>query len=401
MAARAAVAAALAVGALMLAGCGGGGGSSDTSTTAACVSASPHPGTVLLYRLEPGTGPVTGAARKRTIAIICRRLAGIGVEGAKVVRHGEDEISVSLPKGSGVSETAAQVGAGGQLFFYDWEPSLIGPEFTIGGHPGHEPPPKALKESKERWKEAGRASDQETEQLIFAGAYPNAYGAVQLAAEQESAGDCSSCSAPQPRFYLFSKDSQHDLLAGPVTSKADLYAGPSGIEPGEGQVLRVPAGTVVVSELPQEEGGVPIEGAEPGWYALKDEPALTGAEIINPEAKNQNGLAVVFEFTGSGRKKFRDVTRRIAERGKEGAIGLVDEENAEVLSGHFAVVLDNEVKTRPIINFQENPDGIDGRTGAQLSGGFITISDAQQLAKTLRIGAPPVQLVLVRRSSAG
>ena len=39
-------------------------------------------------------------------------------------------------------------------------------------------------------------------------------------------------------------------------------------------------------------------------------------------------------------------------------------------SQHFAIVLDNELVSAPYINFRENPDGIDGSTGAQISGSF-------------------------------
>ena len=73
-------------------------------------------------------------------------------------------------------------------------------------------------------------------------------------------------------------------------------------------------------------------------------------------------------------------------------------ENAEALSGHFAVILDNEVQSRPIINFAENPDGIDGRQGAQISGGFNGehgLEQAQELATTLQIGALPIELRLI------
>ena len=37
-------------------------------------------------------------------------------------------------------------------------------------------------------------------------------------------------------------------------------------------------------------------------------------------------------------------------------------------SQHFAIALDNELISAPYINWQENPDGIDGATGAQISG---------------------------------
>ena len=61
-------------------------------------------------------------------------------------------------------------------------------------------------------------------------------------------------------------------------------------------------------------------------------------------------------------------------------------------------MLDNEVKTRPIINYAQNPDGIDGRTGAQISGGFNSIGDAQDLASFLQRGALPINLNLISQS---
>ncbi len=92
------------------------------------------------------------------------------------------------------------------------------------------------------------------------------------------------------------------------------------------------------------------------------------------------------------------MTRQIAQRGAASAIGPSSEETAEATSGHFAVVLDNEVKTRPIINYAQNPDGIDGRTGAQISGGFTSIGDAQELASFLQRGALPINLNLISQS---
>src|SRR5262249_29243204 len=46
---------------------------------------------------------------------------------------------------------------------------------------------------------------------------------------------------------------------------------------------------------------------------------------------------------------------------------------------------------RPYIDYRENPDGIDGRTGAQISGGF-SLQEAQDLANVLKTGALPITL---------
>ncbi len=192
------------------------------------------------------------------------------------------------------------------------------------------------------------------------------------------------------------------MIDGPEFTTEDLYVDPSGKKRARdaGIVVRVPQGTVVVSEKPSDSNGQVLEDAEPGWYALKDLPALSGTEITRPrqETDEFGQPNVTFGFTDSGRKAFQEVTRRIAQRGQAQAIGPASEQAAEQTSGYFAVVLDNEVKTRPIINYAENPDGIDGRTGAQISGGFNTIGEAQDLASFLQRGALPINLNLISQT---
>jgi SecD/SecF fusion protein len=347
---------------------------------------------------EAGT-EVTGEDIEDSISIIEQRINKLGVSEPEVARLGTDEITVSLPGVTDANRAAEQVGSTAQLYYYDWEPNLIGPEHAIGGSPGREPPEGPRKASEKRWEEAGRnVTSKDNKQLIYAGAYPTAYDAAQLAAEQKPATDCSECSVAKPRYYLFQKAEPHELIAGPELAKKDLYISPTGKKrPKDGIVVEVPAGTILVSEFPTDEEGKLDETADPGWFALKDKPALSGDEITNPEQSYgpSNEPIVNFEFTGSGREAFHDTTRQIAQRGQASAIGPVSSEEAGFLSGHFAVVLDNEVKTRPIINFAENPDGIDGRTGAQISGGFSSVQDAQDLATTLQIGALPINLKLI------
>jgi len=342
---------------------------------------------------------VTGEDIEDSISIIEQRINKLGVSEPEVARLGTDEITVSLPGVTDANRAAEQVGSTAQLYYYDWEPNLIGPERAIGGSPGREPPEAVRKASEKRWEEAGRnVTSQDNKQLIYAGAFPTAYAAAQLAAEQKPVENCDDCSVAKPRYYLFQKDEPHDLIAGPELAKKDLYISPTGKKrPKDGIVVEVPAGTILVSEFPTDEEGKLDETADPGWFALKDKPALSGNEITNPEQSYgpNNEPIVNFEFTGSGREAFHDTTRAIAQRGQASAIGVVSPEEAGFLSGHFAVVLDNEVKTRPIINFQENPDGIDGRTGAQISGGFSSVQDAQDLATTLQIGALPINLKLI------
>ncbi len=358
-------------------------------------------GLELVYQGQPtGTATsVSGEDIEDSISIIEKRTNQLGVSESEVARLGNENITVALPGITDANRAAEQVGTTAQLYFYDWEPNLIGPERAIGGHPGQTPPPGAIKKAGKQWKEAGRnAKSAENRQLIAAGAYPTAYEAALLASEQEPAGNCEKCSVAKPRYYLFEKKEPHKLLTGPELSEKDLYVSPTGERvPKNGIVVEVPAGTVLVSEYPTDESGQLDETAQPGWFALKDDPALSGNDISEPRANTgEFGEPIVtFNFSGSGQDAFQEVTRKIAQRGQAQAIGPVSAQQASALSGHFAVVLDNEVQSRPIINFAENPDGIDGRQGAQISGGFNNLNEAQELATTLQIGALPINLKLI------
>src|SRR3954454_5569788 len=361
-------------------------------------------GVELVYQATPTgqTKEVSGGDIDTSIEIIRERIDQLGVSEPEVSRLGETEISVSLPDVTNAERAIDQVGTTAQLFFYDWEPNLIGREKAIGGQPGHQPPEGPLKDAEAEWKAADRPpKNPPNQRLVFAGAYPTAYGAVKLASEQKPVPDCTKCSTTKPRYYLFKENKTHDLIAGPENKVEDLYIDVTGRKRAhKGEVVKVPVGTVVVSEKQQNSNGEPLENGEPGWFALNDEPALSGTEITSPKQETDEfgQPTVTFNFTDSGRDAFHDVTRAIAQRGQEQAIGLPGQEEAEALSGHFAVVLDNEVKTRPIINFAENPDGIDGRTGAQISGGFQSIQEAQDIATFLEIGALPVDLKLISQT---
>jgi len=356
---------------------------------------------VLQGRPTPQQPTIDNSSMERAVDIIRSGCDQLGVSEIEVARVGGDQVQVGIPGATSVGKATECATKPARLYFFDWEPNLIGRERAIGGNPGQQPPPGPLKQANAEWKAAGRKpSKPENRQLIYTGAYASEYNAAKLAAEQKPVVPCPKCSQPTT-YYLFEKDAPHKLIDGPEFSREDLYVDPNGEKRPHnvGEVIKVPQGTILISEKPNDSKGKVIEDAEPGWYAFKDDPALSGTEITNPKAEQQEfGPAVTFQFTGSGRQAFQEVTRRIAQRGQARAIGPASGEQAEALSGHFAAVLDNEVKTRPIINFAENPDGIDGRTGAQISGGFNGIGEAQDLASFLQRGALPINLTLISQS---
>ena len=103
------------------------------------------------------------------------------------------------------------------------------------------------------------------------------------------------------------------------------------------------------------------------------------------------------EFTDDGpARRSRDVTKRIAERGSE-----IDRCRRAPTRGRrfqrFAITLDNQIVSLATIDYLENPEGIDGRTGAQIDG-IGDLQDTQDLAESLRIGALPIDLKLISKT---
>ncbi len=130
---------------------------------------------------------------------------------------------------------------------------------------------------------------------------------------------------------------------------------------------------------------------------LRDHVALSGKDIRNPtQGFNQTSQApdVEFQFTGTGKHEFHDVTRTISQRGTTLQLPGV---NAQSVLQHFAVALDGKLISVATIDPQTLPDGIDGENGALIEGGF-TIQSAQDLANLLQLGALPIGLKLISQS---
>jgi SecD/SecF fusion protein len=341
-------------------------------------------GTQLVYqgRPTPQTPEVTPDAIDRAIEIIRKRTDTLGVAEPEISRLGQTEIQVGLPNVQNAQQAIKQIGTTSKLYFYDFEGNVI-------------PPPNS-----------SAPKDPTTAPATNPNVYtfPNLYEAVQFASKRKPECFHNECTTNGPRYYLFDSKS-HQLLAGPAENKKDLKLPfKNGKLPAGSTILSVPQGTVVVQAESQDPtlSQSPSEISSSPQYVFKDRPALSGDDITNPEQNFEsttNQPNVVFDFTDAGRTAFQDVTQKIAERGAATAPpGTVGSAAADQYSQHFSVVLDNQVVTQPIINFDENPQGIDGKTGAQISGNF-TIGSAQDLANFLKIGALPIDLTLVSQST--
>lgn len=123
------------------------------------------------------------------------------------------------------------------------------------------------------------------------------------------------------------------------------------------------------------------------FYALLDQPALTGRDLVNPRQSTDTSGSpdVSFGFTSHGRTAFQHVTSALAHRGASvSGLGLM-------LNQHFAIALDGRLISVPSVDYKTYPNGVSGETGADITGSFNAQS-ARDLATILRFGPLRVRL---------
>jgi SecD/SecF fusion protein len=323
-------------------------------------------GVQLVYEAEPTPQQptVTPEALQRALDIMRERVDALGVSEPELLQTGRNQIEVNLPGVENAERAAQQVGSTAQLFFYDWEANILDENCRTDPN-----------------------ENANVKQSIT-----GFFQAVRQAAKCDPQRDGNNNAADRPRFYAFDEVSKRPLNAGqPSNSRAAALEDLGDAERERAQVVEVPEGILVVRDQKRS-----ADAPDPDrFWVVQDNPALAGTDIRNPEQDfdEQFGTRpnVRFEFNDRGREAFQQITREIAQRGLDNAFAAAADPQ------HFAIVLDDELISAPSIDFVQYPDGIDGRTGAAITGSF-TIESAQELAKVLEIGALPVRLELVSRS---
>src|SRR4051795_1601157 len=333
-------------------------------------------GVSLTYQAKPTVqSGVTSDAIDRTLDIMRERVDQLGVSEPEIQRSGSDQIDVSLPDVKNADEAANQVGTTAQMYFYDWETNVLD---STNCRPAPQDP-----------------------NVTGGSSAGSGVGATDQFTAVTRASKCPVRNLPNATtnglFYQVDTKTKK-VVAGPDETRRDLQQElqNKNIKPSKTQkTVEVPRGTIVVrAEAPS------AKQKSNRYYLMRDDPALSGKEVKNPEQQFDNGAGgtgqpiVTFSFTDKGRKSFQKTTQAIAQRGSDAFIPGQDPGTAQQ---HFAVVLDNELITVPFIDFQQNPDGIDATNGSQISGSF-TIDSAQRLANLLKTGALPIRLQLISSS---
>src|SRR4051794_31029567 len=178
------------------------------------------------------------------------RVNRLGVAESEITRLGNNQIQVGLPDVTNAREAIDQVGTTAQLFFFDWEPNVLGPgckanpgDANVTGGPSAGSPG------------AGSVSH---------------YDAV-IRASKCPAKEFPNSSASGNQFFLVN-DKAKTVVDGPGERPGDLRRPKA----GERIVTVKPGATVVKAEQPDK-------GTVDQWFVLRDDPALKGTDIKNPE----------------------------------------------------------------------------------------------------------------------
>jgi SecD/SecF fusion protein len=364
-------------------------------------------GIELVYegRPTPQVPEVTPQAVDDAIDTMRKRVDALGVSEPEIQRAGAKQISVGLPDVQNAERAKEQVGTTAQLQFYDWEPNVLTDrEIYGGGHALYDAVEAASKEkgkaervdvvpgSGDTPQEADRRNNTATDRFYLFGPDRFPIGPNEEPVRTGTYEPSSSCDELLAEYR--GKPGEPKEYAKGTECRSQLEAlGPGG-PPAGSRVIKVPEGVVVVQQERPENAPPQIKQ----FTVLEDDSELNGTDIKNPEANtdpNTNEPLVTMEFTDEGREAFARVTKRIAERGSKIILppGATQAEREQTFQ-RFAITLDDQIVSLATINYLENPEGIDGRTGAQIEG-VGDFNAANDLAESLRIGALPIELKLI------
>jgi SecD/SecF fusion protein len=220
-------------------------------------------------------------------------------------------------------------------------------------------------------------------------------------------------------WYLYGD--KKERLAGPAPTKAELLQQVEGGKAPEGSgFFVVPSNQTVLtcgSTANADDAAAAaqpcpggVTAGQPWYYLYKYQPndadpipELTGDDLnadgTRQDFDTQTGQPIVLlDFTDAGADKFHEITRELSQRGallaaQNGVTGRGDD--ARAFAQSFAIVLDNEIRSFPIIDFTDPSlaDGISGGS-AQITG-LDSVEEAKDLALVLQTGALPVEFVQV------
>jgi SecD/SecF fusion protein len=335
-------------------------------------------GVEVTLQAKPDTpgGAITGTEMDQAVSIMRNRVDALGVSEPEIRKEAGNRITISLAGVKNKQQAFRIIGSTAALVFTDLENSLTkGVSQSVAG--------------------GGSASPKKTLYDLLV--------ALQNLPKKGTAA----------QFYVFDKKTKR-LLGSSDTRRGAI--GAAGGKVGKDDVvlrgpgLRPTRGDYLVVKCDQSIGcpGQTTVG-KPNtylWYLFtlpkNPDDTLFGKEVSSAKQDfdTTSGQPIVtMSFTGTGQREFHTITQALANRGK-----LDYEQNktsgnpASAYFQHFAIILDGKLESYPLIDFQQNPGGISGDTGAEISG-IQSVGEAKRIAIVLQSGSLPLTFQTLDESS--
>jgi SecD/SecF fusion protein len=341
-------------------------------------------GLEVVLQAQPPRGHVlTPDDMTRSVDIMRNRIDRLGVSEPLVTKQGKDQIVIELPAVHNINQAASIIGETAQLELYDLETSLVPPSIDASQNPAATTSLFGLLTSVQ----SGQRG------------LPSQYYLFNSRTKKPVAG-------PTQTLAQLKRDPAVKALKPLKPSKAKKAAAlktTRGFPTGY-QLLTVPAKRVVITCDAKTSVVCPGLNSNPVpgvtyYYLFKHDlsgpnpvPQMTGNELklkgTQQDFDPSSGAPIVtMQFKSHGNKIFHDITRQEAIRGQ--TLGVPQ---------HFAIVLDNQIRSWPQIEYQKYPDGIDPTNGGAEITGMAGLSEAKNLALVLQTGALPVKFVTIERT---
>ena len=161
-----------------------------------------------------------------------------------------------------------------------------------------------------------------------------------------------SQAAAKPRYYVFDKTTKKPLNNGQTfdTARGGARVAVRRRE-GERRGDRGPGRRARAARAEGRRDATADPTAGGSSRTVRASRARTSRTRSRASTAIGNEPIVTFNFSDQGRKAFQAITRRVAQRGADNALGGDPLQTSQ----HFAIALDNELVSAPYINWQENP----------------------------------------------
>ena len=339
---------------------------------------------VVLQAQPPRGHEMTTEDLDRSVDIMRNRVDKLGVSEPEIRKQPPDQIVIQLPAVHDVDEAASIIGQTAQLELYDMETSLVPPSIDAAQNPVAF---TSLYNMLVRVQSGQKGVP--AQYWLF-----NSKTKKLVAGPFESLVQLKNNARVKALRPLVAKQAKANAAGGLITSPGF----PNGF-----QMLTTPNKRVVITCSDQTAVVCPGLQGYPApkltyYYLFEHDPtadppspAMNGTMLKlkgTQQDFDSSGAAIVtLQFNGKGNKSFHRITRDEAIRGR--ALGVAQ---------HFAIVLDDELRSYPQIDYKQYPDGIDPTGGGAQITGLQNLGEAQRLALVLQTGALPVKFVTVERS---